>query len=929
MENDVTTQTATASVGRWLRHLSVKAADQPWTGPRPLRPGEGDCLIGRDDTIQEVAKRLRTHRLLHLIGVSGVGKSSMLMAGLVPKLRDAGYTVAYCRTWDLRQADFVDHVAHALYESLQEAPAGGRTFTDGKAVYLQLEELQGTGVIILDQFEEFLRGSSESIRDAFEFLIALHQEFSVRIILSYRSEYLYALKELDRDPRISGTYTVTLPPLEKRFGIEVIRSPRRPSAAPRGWVVDDIIDSEAAEQIHRLWSDAPPFRDGSGEVGPLHLQALLTVLDTVRGEGPIDRGVLSGYLARALDEHGPTRGPGTGGTRQEPDRRELADRAMRFALEESASIRLEQAQQAARAIGLNEHAIRGATALLARMVPHLSSGGYKVSQQVHELAGKVLADEIDQLRDVVGEELAELEARGLRASGVADADAGEIAEAAVKGLILTLTNDLFDGNEANDGELLTSSRGEILHRAMGHQWWESGDRGRLMAEVDWPKVFGLPDRRYGSAGPLLGFGPLQVLIEQLRRFAWALAWLAHLSLATVSGGRDESAVVWLIHDGFGPALKRWSTRFEDANATTALYSVATQPGLSHNWRTSGGSDPVRDRRYAEDLSGDERSPRFHFNLGFRGNVIIGAQFEHAVFVNCEFTGTVFIGCRFSSVTFLNCRLDGALFDGCTIGGGGDNLSATEPLTPASQYTSVPLEELVRPAVYSLGNPGNAAELMARYRERGEVDVSAVVAQPPGRPAMPVTAAVAAQLVAWAPSGKGLIIHGCRVSAIIMRGLVFEGERVLFRRVRGSGVEVGELRGFVAIDVMRSAIRHLTLSTARSEQDTPVPCTLDLRVEDAIAAQWWIGDGFEGRVSAKGSRLGQLWVSSPGVSIELDETCQSTGLVTDQGVGGQRLAARDASVDLASGSADEVTHFLRAAAAMDYRQRPESTPTVIG
>lgn len=899
------------SFAEWNERLRTETDDKSWVGPRPLRQGE--LLVGRDADIKQVAEVLRTHKLLQLIGLSGVGKTSMLTAGLVPRLREAGYTVAMCRRWDLREQPFHLHVANALYDSLAET--GDLRFTDGMDIFDELDELGGTAVIILDQFEEFLRTSGQSLHDAFEFLIDLHQQLRVRLILSYRSEHRHQLLPLDRDPRVTGSRVIDLNAVAKEYGMDLLGRPKRPRDASPGWSPDSVITDEAAKQIQNLWASAKPFSDGSGEPGLLHLQALLSVLDVERGGRAITPAVVEAYRGRAKAARG-------GRTSKESVETEIL---FEYALEESATVRLEQAQSAARSAGMNEHAVVGTASILAEIVPHLSSGGYKVSQQIHDLALKVLDEELRQVSaDVVEQIDLEAEAR----DDDSETSGADVAEKLAESVFLTITADLFDGRSDNDGLLLSASRDEILRLAIQDAIPRLAKEGAPgLPPVDWWRrtMMEREDDRYGSAGPMLGLSPLQVLIEQARRFAWALAWLSSLELATVGGGREAMASVRLIHDGFGPALRSWAAAFDELHETAALCSIATRPGLSHEWGDPFDPEDPRNVRYRSDLSGDERNPKFHFNLGFRGNVIIGAQFEHAVFVNCELTGTVFIRCRFSSVTFLNCRLDGALFDKCVIGRGAQNSTSDLPLTPVAYYQSISDAELTRPSLYDLGNPGlgtsvgGAAQLLALYREKGEDDADRVIAQPPGRPASPATGALG---VPWRPEGSGLVIHGSRIAAIIFREVRFEGERILFRRVRGSGVEIGELSGFVGIDIQRSLLRHLTLSAATDDKDVPKPCELDLRVEDSVAAQWWVGDGFSGRFWGKGSRLGQVWIESQEVEVILEESCQSTGFVTPKTVSGQRLAARDASETLPLGAADVIRRFGEATSAMDYRHRPE-------
>jgi energy-coupling factor transporter ATP-binding protein EcfA2 len=80
--------------------LSVNASRNPYKGLHPFRSADADDFFGRDrlidELIEQVRQRLTTNRvdeseaaarLLTVLGPSGSGKSSLVMAGLVPRLQ--------------------------------------------------------------------------------------------------------------------------------------------------------------------------------------------------------------------------------------------------------------------------------------------------------------------------------------------------------------------------------------------------------------------------------------------------------------------------------------------------------------------------------------------------------------------------------------------------------------------------------------------------------------------------------------------------------------------------------------------------------------------------------------------------------------------------------------------------------------------------
>lgn len=55
--------------------------------------------MGRTKEARDFVNRVKQHRLVVLSGESGVGKSSLLNARLVPELAKVGFTPLVCREW--------------------------------------------------------------------------------------------------------------------------------------------------------------------------------------------------------------------------------------------------------------------------------------------------------------------------------------------------------------------------------------------------------------------------------------------------------------------------------------------------------------------------------------------------------------------------------------------------------------------------------------------------------------------------------------------------------------------------------------------------------------------------------------------------------------------------------------------------------------
>ncbi len=69
----------------------------PWLGLASFTEETRDYFYGREEEVAELARRVQRKLLTVLFGQSGLGKTSILRAGLVPRLRGHGYCPVYVR----------------------------------------------------------------------------------------------------------------------------------------------------------------------------------------------------------------------------------------------------------------------------------------------------------------------------------------------------------------------------------------------------------------------------------------------------------------------------------------------------------------------------------------------------------------------------------------------------------------------------------------------------------------------------------------------------------------------------------------------------------------------------------------------------------------------------------------------------------------
>src|SRR6202140_3541274 len=183
---------------------SAVSPESPWLGLRPFTEGVREYFFGRDAEVRDLFQRVVHKPLTILFGRSGLGKTSLLQAALVPRLRDAGFLPIVLR---LDYADgtapllrqFVDALIAALGPVipgldalLTRLPADARLpwlFFHDPVFGLPSPEAPRP-VVLLDQFEEiFTRGQATSERQATaaEFLEMLADLVENRVPESMRS----------------------------------------------------------------------------------------------------------------------------------------------------------------------------------------------------------------------------------------------------------------------------------------------------------------------------------------------------------------------------------------------------------------------------------------------------------------------------------------------------------------------------------------------------------------------------------------------------------------------------------------------------------------------------------------------------------------------------------------------------------------------
>jgi WD40 repeat protein len=248
---------ALAALSETLANLALHdRGGFPWDPQRPPYPGlfcfdQEDAAIyfGRDQEIRQLIERLQAlrmqggGRLLLLLGASGSGKSSLLRAGLLPRLARSGRRWLPLRPFRPRRAPCAalalalasglgeGHDPERLEQELRAADGDGRldaVFSDlAAALRRHARAPEATVLISVDQAEELFTLVEPEEAELFFRLISasVQASDSMQALLTLRSDFLGRMQAAAglNAPLLE----VSLPPLPAERIAEIIRGPAR------------------------------------------------------------------------------------------------------------------------------------------------------------------------------------------------------------------------------------------------------------------------------------------------------------------------------------------------------------------------------------------------------------------------------------------------------------------------------------------------------------------------------------------------------------------------------------------------------------------------------------------------------------------------------------------------------------------------------
>ena len=260
---------------------------EPYVGPRPFDREDEKRFFGRDREADDLLSLVLAHSTVLVYAASGAGKSSLLNAGLIPRLLKEDFQIfgpvrvtgPVPPAIDQITNIYRFHVLSQLGNGLSPSEFASLSLTD---FFRRLDEHEPgrPRALIFDQFEEFFTANiapSEQRRAFIEDLAeALRVVARLKVVFAMREEQIAQFELFAQSLPDKLRTRMWLEPLRERAAVEAICRPLEAFDL----VFDEGPDNPAEALVHELLKvhiDAGPneVREGTGEfVEPVQLQVV-------------------------------------------------------------------------------------------------------------------------------------------------------------------------------------------------------------------------------------------------------------------------------------------------------------------------------------------------------------------------------------------------------------------------------------------------------------------------------------------------------------------------------------------------------------------------------------------------------------------------------------------------------------------------------
>lgn len=190
-----------------LRWHDLVIPPNPYQGLSAFQEKDAALFFGRETFTNQLVKVVETKKLVAVIGASGSGKSSVVLAGLIPSLRQQGnWLIANLRP----ESTPFENLAKALLSPVAQLERGesegvaevnadeinqlATDLQEGKRTLSDLVKSIGSSrrfLLVIDQFEEIYTYPNQKSRQFLDVFLDAVQNFSAfRLVITLRADFL-------------------------------------------------------------------------------------------------------------------------------------------------------------------------------------------------------------------------------------------------------------------------------------------------------------------------------------------------------------------------------------------------------------------------------------------------------------------------------------------------------------------------------------------------------------------------------------------------------------------------------------------------------------------------------------------------------------------------------------------------------------------
>lgn len=223
------------------QNINISSKSQnPFVGIRPLKVSEKHLFFGRDKHVNHVVEKLIANRFVVISGGSGIGKSSLVNCGVIPRIEADG-------SWKKIFSEITSLPVEKLYNDIlkicgktpgKEYSYNEKSFKRSELITLLKEdykESKSKYLFFIDQLEQLVLDQSSKNKDAHEKTISTYisllvdivkeAEIPVYIIMTIRSDYMGEFSNFTEFAELINSSNYLLPQMSDDDLFEAIKGP--------------------------------------------------------------------------------------------------------------------------------------------------------------------------------------------------------------------------------------------------------------------------------------------------------------------------------------------------------------------------------------------------------------------------------------------------------------------------------------------------------------------------------------------------------------------------------------------------------------------------------------------------------------------------------------------------------------------------------